>query len=126
MKAENIEVTQEEYEKELETMAEVYQMEIAKVKDLMGEREKKNIMQDLAVRKVQANHTHMVGRWMFARISQLLGHGTPGHPVNLNSADQPGKVVRVDPGSRIRVKAGQLVHQGLFPMDAGFFGKFLA
>lgn len=51
VKAENIEVIQEEYEKELETMAEVYQMEIAKVKDLMGEREKKNIMQDLAVRK---------------------------------------------------------------------------
>ena len=51
VKAENIEVTQEEYEKELETMAEVYQMEIAKVKELMGEREKKNIMQDLAVRK---------------------------------------------------------------------------
>ncbi len=51
VKAENIEVTEEDYEKELETMAEVYQMEIAKVKDLMGEREKKNIMQDLAVRK---------------------------------------------------------------------------
>lgn len=51
VKAENIEVTQEDYEKELETMAEVYQMEIAKVKDFMGEREKKNIMQDLAVRK---------------------------------------------------------------------------
>lgn len=51
VKAENIEVTEEDYEKELETMAEVYQMELAKVKDLMGEREKKNIMQDLAVRK---------------------------------------------------------------------------
>ena len=51
VKAENIEVTEEDYEKELETMAQVYQMEIAKVKDLMGEREKKNIMQDLAVRK---------------------------------------------------------------------------
>lgn len=50
-KAENIEVTEDDYEKELETMAEVYQMEVAKVKDLMGEREKKNIMQDLAVRK---------------------------------------------------------------------------
>ena len=36
VKAENIEVTEEDYEKELETMAEVYQMEIAKVKDLMG------------------------------------------------------------------------------------------
>lgn len=51
VKAENIEVTEDDYEKELETMAEVYQMEVAKVKDLMGEREKKNIMQDLAVRK---------------------------------------------------------------------------
>lgn len=50
-KAENIEVTEEDYEKELETMAEVYQMELDKVKELMGEREKKNIMQDLAVRK---------------------------------------------------------------------------
>ena len=51
VKAENIEVTEEDYEKELETMAEVYQMEVDKVKELMGEREKKNIMQDLAVRK---------------------------------------------------------------------------
>ncbi len=50
-KAENIEVTEADYDKELEMMAEVYQMEVAKVKELMGEREKKNIMQDLAVRK---------------------------------------------------------------------------
>ena len=49
--AEKLDATEEEYEKELETMAEVYQMEIDKVKELMGEREKKNIMQDLAVRK---------------------------------------------------------------------------
>ena len=50
-KAENIEVTEEDYEKELETMAEVYQMEVDKVRELMGDREKKNIMQDLAVKK---------------------------------------------------------------------------
>ncbi|MCD7725209.1 MAG: trigger factor [Clostridiales bacterium] len=50
-KAENIEATEEDYEKELETMAEVYQMEVDKVKELMGEKEKKNILQDLAVRK---------------------------------------------------------------------------
>ena len=50
-KAENLEATEEDYEKELETMAEVYQMEADKVKELMGEREKKSIMQDLAVRK---------------------------------------------------------------------------
>ena len=50
-KAENIEATEEDYEEELKTMAEVYQMEVDKVKELMGDREKKNIMQDLAVRK---------------------------------------------------------------------------
>ena len=50
-KAEKIEATEEDYEKELETMAEVYQMEVDKVKELLGDREKKNIMQDLAVRK---------------------------------------------------------------------------
>ena len=50
-KAENIEATDEDYEDELKTMAEVYQMEVSKVKELLGEREKKNIMQDIAVRK---------------------------------------------------------------------------
>ncbi|MCM1123506.1 MAG: trigger factor [Eubacterium sp.] len=49
--AEKIEATEEDYEKELETMAEVYQMEVDKVREMMSEREKKNIMQDLAVRK---------------------------------------------------------------------------
>ena len=49
--AEKIEATEEDYEEEMKTMAEVYQMEIDKVKELMGDREKKNIMQDLAVRK---------------------------------------------------------------------------
>ena len=50
-KAENLDATEEEYEDELKTMAEVYQMEVDKVRDLMGEREKKGIMQDLAVKK---------------------------------------------------------------------------
>ena len=50
-KAENLEVSDEEYEDELKTMADVYQMEIEKVKELMGEREKKSITQDLLVRK---------------------------------------------------------------------------
>ena len=50
-KSENIVATEEDYEKEMKTMAEVYHMEIDKVKELMGEREKKNIMLDLAVRK---------------------------------------------------------------------------
>ncbi|MCX4341097.1 MAG: trigger factor [Lachnospiraceae bacterium] len=50
-KAEKLEVTDEEYEDELKTMADVYQMELAKVKELMGEREEKEIKQDLLVKK---------------------------------------------------------------------------
>lgn len=50
-KAENLEATEEEYEKELQNMADIYQMELDKVKEFLGDREKKNIMQDLAVRK---------------------------------------------------------------------------
>ena len=50
-KAENIEASEEDYEEEMKVMADVYQMDTDKVKDLMGEREKKNIMLDLAVRK---------------------------------------------------------------------------
>lgn len=53
-KAENLEVSVEEYEEELKTMAEVYQMEIEKVKELMGEREEKNIKKDLLVKKAAA------------------------------------------------------------------------
>ncbi|MDE7178114.1 MAG: trigger factor [Lachnospiraceae bacterium] len=53
-KAENLEVSDEEYEEELKTMADVYQMEIEKVKELMGEREKKSITQDLLVKKAAA------------------------------------------------------------------------
>lgn len=50
-KAENLEATEEDYEEELKTMADVYQMEVDKVRELMRERDKKSIMQDLAVRK---------------------------------------------------------------------------
>lgn len=49
--AENIEVTDEDFEKEIETMAEVYQMDASKVKEMLGEKEMKNIRQDLAVKK---------------------------------------------------------------------------
>lgn len=49
--AEKIEVSDEDFEKEIETMAEVYQMDAAKVKEMLGEKEMKNIRQDLAVKK---------------------------------------------------------------------------
>ena len=41
----------EDFEKEIETMAEVYQMDASKVKEMLGEKEMKNIRQDLAVKK---------------------------------------------------------------------------
>lgn len=49
--AENIESTPEEIDKELENMASMYQMEIDKLKDLVGEEEQKQIGLDLAVQK---------------------------------------------------------------------------
>lgn len=50
-KAENITVTEEEYEEEMKVMADAYQIEVDKVKEMMGEKEKKSIMADIAVRK---------------------------------------------------------------------------
>lgn len=50
-KAENIEVTAEELDKELENMAAQYQMDVAKVKEILGDSEKDSIKMDLAVRK---------------------------------------------------------------------------
>ena len=49
--AENIEASDEEINKELENMASMYQMEIDKLKELIGDDEKKQIGMDLAVQK---------------------------------------------------------------------------
>ncbi|MCM1143642.1 MAG: trigger factor [Blautia sp.] len=49
--AEKMEVTDEEYQKEIETMAEVYQMDADKVKEMLGAKEEKDIRLDLVVRK---------------------------------------------------------------------------
>lgn len=50
-KAENIEVTEDEMEKELTEMAAAYQMEADKLKELIGEKEKEQIKADIAVQK---------------------------------------------------------------------------
>lgn len=50
-KAENIEASEEEYEEELKVMAQAYQMEVDKVKELLPEKSVEQIKQDLAVRK---------------------------------------------------------------------------
>ena len=49
--AENIEASDEEIDKELENMASMYQMEIDKLEELIGDDEKKQIGMDLAVQK---------------------------------------------------------------------------
>ena len=49
--AENIQVSDEEYEEEVKTMGEAYQMEPDKVKELLGESGRKQVLDDLAVRK---------------------------------------------------------------------------
>lgn len=48
-KAENIEVTEERLDEEIKKMAESYNMEADKLKELMGEEEKKQMVEDIAV-----------------------------------------------------------------------------
>lgn len=49
--AEKIEASEEDFEEELKTMAESYQMEADKVKELLGENGRKQVMEDICVRK---------------------------------------------------------------------------
>ena len=51
VKAENIEVSDEEFEKELEDMATRYQMEKEKVADLLSDDDKKNLRNDICLKK---------------------------------------------------------------------------
>lgn len=51
VKAENIEVSEEEVNKEFEDMAKTYQMEVDKLKEMIGEKEKEQMSMDLAVQK---------------------------------------------------------------------------
>ncbi|WMC93603.1 trigger factor [Kineothrix sp. MB12-C1] len=48
---EKIEVSEEEYAKETDRMAEMYQMEAEKVREMLGEKEKEQVMKDLAIQK---------------------------------------------------------------------------
>ncbi len=50
-KAENIEASEEDFAKELEEMSKAYNMEVDKLKESIGEEEKKSIMADIAVAK---------------------------------------------------------------------------
>lgn len=49
--SENLVASDEDYEKELENMAGMYQMEVDKLKEIMGEGEEKQIREDIAIQK---------------------------------------------------------------------------
>ena len=49
--AEQIEIGEDEIEAEIGRMAEAYKMEVEKVKEILGESEKENMKDDLAIRK---------------------------------------------------------------------------
>ncbi|MDE5965607.1 MAG: trigger factor [Lachnospiraceae bacterium] len=51
VKAENIEVSEEEQKEELDKMANMYQMDAEKLSEMIGEQEKEAIMMDIAVQK---------------------------------------------------------------------------
>ncbi|MGN0370999.1 MAG: trigger factor [Butyrivibrio sp.] len=51
VKAEKIKVSDEELEEEINRMAQMYQMEVDKVKEFLGDREKEQIKEDIAVQK---------------------------------------------------------------------------
>ena len=50
-KAENIEVSEEEFEAELQKMADMYKMEIEKIKEFMQDAEAKQMKDDIAIQK---------------------------------------------------------------------------
>lgn len=49
--AEKMEASEEDFEEEVKSMAEIYQMETDKVKELLGENGKKQVMEDLCIKK---------------------------------------------------------------------------
>lgn len=51
VKAENIEVSEERFDEELEKMAKNYQMEVDKLKEYMGDKEKEQMKKDIAVQE---------------------------------------------------------------------------
>ena len=50
-KAENITATEDDFEEEVKRMADMYKMEVDKVKEILGDNEKEQIMSDLAIQK---------------------------------------------------------------------------
>lgn len=50
-KAENIEVSEERLDEEIEKMAKMYKMEAAKLKEMMGDRDKEQIKNDIAIQE---------------------------------------------------------------------------
>ena len=51
--AEKLAATEEDFEEEIKTMAEAYGMEADKVKELLGEKGKKSVLEDICIKKAQ-------------------------------------------------------------------------
>ena len=51
VRAENITATEDDFEEEVKRMADMYKMEVDKVKEILGDNEKEQIMSDLAIQK---------------------------------------------------------------------------
>ena len=51
VKAENITATEDDFEEEVKRMSDMYKMEVDKVKEILGDNEKEQIMSDLAIQK---------------------------------------------------------------------------
>ena len=51
VKAENITASEDDFEEEVKRMADMYKMEVDKVKEILGDNEKEQIMSDLAIQK---------------------------------------------------------------------------
>jgi len=51
--AEKLTATEEDFEEEIKTMAEAYGMEADKVKELLGEKGKKSVLEDICIKKAQ-------------------------------------------------------------------------
>ena len=60
-KAENIEISDEKLDEEIGKMAEAYKMEADKLKEFMGENEKKQMKEDMAVQEAitSVSYTHL-------------------------------------------------------------------
>ena len=75
--AENIEVSDERLDEELQKMADSYQMEVDKLKEFMGDNEKKQMKEDIAVQEAVDTHCRRGSRGLSRKAGKGVPHGAP-------------------------------------------------